>query len=216
MEHRPFSALAVLGAVTLAVSAFAQPVPDHLGCYKVKDSARGRFTITVTNAGVTQRCSVKLPAKVACLETQKSDVVPAPPGGGPSPTAAGNFLCYRMKCPRPFPPDFEMEDQFGRRVVDFRAGQLLCAPARRGVATIVSSTTTTMPPSQCHFSESDHRCEGRCGGGGHCAATASSGACECRSTACGDAGTPECNGFCTEAGEACVFSVDGCSCVRIP
>src|SRR3989442_3974019 len=86
----------------------------------------------------------------------------------------------------------------GQRVVRFKRSQLLCAPAIRGPATSVSSTTTTTtPPGPCDFNSSDRKCEGTCGNGGHCSAVASGGACECRTTACGDASSPSCDGFCT-------------------
>jgi hypothetical protein len=212
--------LVAVGALTLAAPALAQPVSDHLACYKVKDrGTRGRFTLVVTNAGVTQSCTAKLPARMACLPSVKSSVVPTPPGGGPSQTGAGHFMCYSVKCPKPFPPDFLMEDQFGRRPVDFRKAQLLCAPATRGGPTqLPGPTTTTLPnqPTACHFEDNERRCEGTCGNGGRCSATVESGGCECRTTACGDADAPECNGFCQDRDEACVFSVTGCSCVRIP
>ena len=75
--------VALVGVMTLATSAFAQPAPDHLACYLVKDSARkGKSTMTLTNAGVTQSCTIGGRAQLGCLETQTSDVVPAPPGGG--------------------------------------------------------------------------------------------------------------------------------------
>jgi hypothetical protein len=216
----PLRSIGVLGALALAVPAFAQTM-DHVTCYKVKDRARGRFTMSVTNAGGTQSCTAKLPAKVACIESSVSGVTPAPPGGGPSPTEAGNFLCYTVKCARPSPPTFGMGDDFGgSRNVDFRKAQLVCTEATRGAPVAgpspASSTTTTTLGGPCHFDDSSRTCEGSCGGGGHCAATATSGACECRTTACGDANQPQCNGFCSDPNEACVFTLTGCSCTTIP
>ena len=59
--------VALLGAVTLAASALGQ-TGDHVACYKVKDRAkRGAFTVTVTNAGVTQSCRLTVPARLGCL-----------------------------------------------------------------------------------------------------------------------------------------------------
>jgi hypothetical protein len=215
------ASIAVLGALALAAPAFAQSL-DHLACYKVKDSARGRFTMVVTNAGVTQNCTAKLPARMACLESSASGVSPTPPGGGPSSTDAGNFLCYTVKCARPFPPAFAMADDLGgSRNVNLRKAQIVCTEASRGGAVAgptpsPSSTTTTTLGGPCHFDDSSRTCEGSCGGGGHCAATAASGACECRTTACGDASRPQCNGFCSDPNEACVFTLTGCSCTTIP
>jgi hypothetical protein len=205
-------------ALALPVLASAQPTPDHLACYRAKDAARkGQFSLTVTNAGATQTCTAKLPARLACVESAKSNVVPQPPGGGPTVGAAGNFLCYQLKCPKPFPPDFQMTDQLGgQRVVKFRGAQMLCVPATRGPETFTSSTTTsTTVPGPCDFNSNTRKCEGTCGNGGTCSAVASGGACECRTTACGDASAPECDGFC-KPDEACIFDLTGCSCQSIP
>ena len=212
--------IGVLGALALAAPSFAQTM-DHLACYKVRDTARGRFTMVVTNAGVTRNCTAKLPAKMACIESRVSGVSPAPPGGGPSSSAAGSFLCYTVKCARPSPPTFDMADDLGgSRNVDFRKAQLVCTEASRGaqVGGPPTTTTTTLAgqPAQCHFDDSSRSCLGSCGNGGHCSATAGSGACECRTTSCGSADQPACDGFCSDPNEACVFTLTGCSCVTIP
>ena len=199
-----------VGAMMLATSTFAQPASDHLACYLVKDPMRkGTSTVTITNAGVTQSCTIASRAQLGCLETQASNVVPAPPGAGPEPGNVGDFLCHRLVCPKPFPPAAEMTDQFGgRRVVRFRAAQFLCAPATRGTEPIGSTTTTTLAPGPCEFNSDSRRCEGTCGNGGHCSAVTSGGA-------CGDASAPECNGFC-DHGQSCTFDITGCSCFNIP
>jgi hypothetical protein len=99
-----------------------------------------------------------------------------------------------------------MTDQFsGMRVVKFKAAQFLCAPATRG-AEVGPTTTTTLAPGPCDFNSNSRRCEGTCGNGGHCSAVTSGGACECRTTACGDASAPECDGFCS-AGKSCTFDL---------
>jgi hypothetical protein len=218
---RPFLAsIGIVGALALTVPSFAQTM-DHLACYKVRDRARGRFTMVVTNAGVTQNCTAKLPARMACIESSVSAVSPTPPGGGPASTDAGNFLCYTVKCARPSPPAVAMADDFGgSRSVDLRKAQIVCTEASRGgtVAGPSPTTTTTLAgqPAQCHFDDSSRSCLGSCGNGGHCSATAGSGACACRTTSCGSADQPQCNGFCSDPNEACVFTVTGCSCIGIP
>jgi len=197
------SLVALAAAVMVATSAFAQPVPDDLACYLVKDPARkGSSTVTLTNAGVTQSCTTGSRAQLACLAT---------PGSG------GDFLCYRLSCPKPFPPAAQMTDQLGgTRVVKLKAATFLCAPATRG-ATVGSTTTTTLASGSgsCDFDSDSRQCVGACGNGGHCSAVTSGGACECRTTPCGDADAPECNGFC-DAGKACTFDITGCSCFDIP
>ena len=59
--------VALLGAAALAAPALGE-TGDHVACYKVKDRAkRGAFTVTVTNAGVTQSCRLTVPARLGCL-----------------------------------------------------------------------------------------------------------------------------------------------------
>lgn len=214
--------MALLGLTALAAPVLAQS-GGLAACYKVKDRAAHRvFTLTVTNAGVTQSCKVKVPATLGCLATQVSGIAPAPPGG-PSTGAGGDLLCYRLRCPRPFPPAAQKTDEFGgQRIVTFKRAQLLCAPTAPDSSTttttgpgtsVPSTTTTTVALRPCEFD--DGRCEGTCGNGGRCSAVASGGACECRRTPCGDADAPSCQGFC-ERDEACIFDLTGCRCVSIP
>jgi len=73
--------IALLGAVALAAPGLAQ-TGDNVACYTVRDRAkRGAFTLTVTNAGVTQSCRVTVPARLGCLATQVSNVVTIPARG---------------------------------------------------------------------------------------------------------------------------------------
>src|SRR5262249_60983291 len=82
-------------------------------------------------------CQVKLPGKLLCVETTKSNVSPTPPGA-PAGPAAGQFVCYQVKCPKGAPPVVSVTDQFGTHTFTSSAAQLLCAPAQ-----VASPTTTT-------------------------------------------------------------------------
>jgi hypothetical protein len=139
-----------LGALLLATPALAQTTSDHLSCYRVRDSApRARYSLTLTNAAGSSRCRIKAPAVLACLETVKSAVSPAPPGGGPT-GATGSFLCYALKCGRSSSASTTMQDQFGSRTVTLRGVTVLCAPATHGTMTTTPSprgTSTTVPGS---------------------------------------------------------------------
>jgi len=214
MKRMGTQVFALVGAIALAAPAFAQ-TPDHLACYKVKDrSARATFTMTVTNGEASGTCTVKLPAKLVCFSTATSGIAPAPPGSGPSPGGAADFLCYTARCPRPAAPRGQATDTLGsQRVIHLQGSQLVCAPAT--VQQPSGATTTTTNPGPCGFDSGSRTCKGTCGNGGQCSGVASGGACECRTTSCGDASAPECSGFCARD-EACIFSVTGCSCVTIP
>lgn len=232
MQWLPARLALPLGMMVLAAAApaFAQ-ADGPVTCYRVNDPVPQRaFTLTVTNAGVTQSCRVKTPARLGCLGTQISGVAPVAPGA-PSPGMGGDFLCYRIHCPRPFPPAVTKSDAFGgERLVRFKRAQLLCTPTGIGSSapspgvpatttttgpgtSVPPTTTTTVAPQPCEFH--DGTCTGTCGNGGHCSAVAAGGACECRTTACGDANAPACRGFCARD-QACIFNLTGCGCVAIP
>ena len=60
--------VAPVGLMMLVTSALAQPASDHLACYLVKDPVRkGTSTVTITNAGVTQSCTIASRAQLGLL-----------------------------------------------------------------------------------------------------------------------------------------------------
>ena len=96
--------LLLAAVVTLAVSRNAAGVSDHLACFKVRDSApRGRFAVTVATPSNAVVCHAKVPASIGCLPASEQKITPPPGSTGPGGTTAGLFLCYQLKCPRPFP-----------------------------------------------------------------------------------------------------------------
>src|SRR5262245_66625958 len=130
-------------AVLLPAAPRAQ-VPDHLKCYKIKDSAtKATYTADLGGLAPEPGCQVKVPGKLLCVETAKTNVSPAPPGVPDGP-AAGQFLCYKVKCPKGVPPVVTLADQFGTHTVTPTKAQLLCAPAQGAAPT---TTTTTAPAS---------------------------------------------------------------------
>lgn len=213
---RTHIALALTAALAPS-AALAQPVQNHLTCFAIKDSAPpAKYQVNVTNAAGSQRCTVRTPARIACVAAAATSISPVPPGGGPAGSEAGAFLCYRAKCAPPS-SSTNVEDEFGRRVIKFRAARFVCAPSDLNAPPPgESSTTTTLlgGGNPCRFQNGE--CRGTCAPGSRCGAAVGSGSCECRNVVCGDASAPECNGACPSAGEACIFDVTGCSCVDIP
>jgi hypothetical protein len=112
---------------------------DHLRCFKVKDSQeKATYNADIENAvsGSQLGCEIKVPAKMACLDTHKSNVQPPPPLEGelPSPgTLVADYLCYKVKCPKQQPVELFRVDQFGARTIELKTPKLLCAPAPAGV-----------------------------------------------------------------------------------
>src|SRR5262245_8871690 len=109
---------ALVASIALAVAAGAQPIPDHLKCYKVKDTApKATYTADLGGLLAEPQCSIKVPGSLLCVEATKSNVNPTPPGGADNSGAAGRFMCYKVKCPKATPPQVQWHDQFGDRVV---------------------------------------------------------------------------------------------------
>ena len=213
---RQLSALA-LAAALLPHGAAAQTVENHISCWAIKDSAPAqRYQTTVVTPAGTETCTIRTPARVACAASAVTAITPTPPGGGPTGTTNGSFLCYPAKCSKPT-QSVNIEDEFGRRLIKFRLSRFVCSPAALNAPPPGGGTSTTTLAGgggECRFS--DGRCRGSCAGGGFCRAVVGSGDCECTNVACGDADSPECNGGCSNPDEACIFDLSGCSCVDIP
>jgi hypothetical protein len=95
-----------------------------------------------------------------------------------------------MKCPKPLPATTALTAELGgRRVTEFRATKLLCAPASGSPVPMSLPTATTLPSEACHFGDHERQCVGSCAAGGQCSAIMSGGACECRTT-CDCVGIP--------------------------
>jgi len=113
----------------------------HLKCYKTKDP-RAKVTYTadllanVPGFPNELGCSVKLGTKQICVEVDKQNVSPTPPGGGPSsPSNAGSvFLSYKLKCPKQTVPPAPFVDQFGAGSFTIGTARELLVPALPGPA----------------------------------------------------------------------------------
>lgn len=112
---------------------------DHLTCYKVKDplKIRGVAEIDTAQFGIHDDCKLRK-SKFFCVPSTKESVTVSAQQGPvtilpvSSPPALTDYVCYRMRCKRPVPPDSEITDQFGNRVVRLSHSQLLCVPTVKG------------------------------------------------------------------------------------
>lgn len=205
--------LLVLLAMLLSSPAFAQ-LPDHLQCYKVRDTAtKAVYTADLAAVGLPadSGCRIKVPAKLLCVPTAKTNVVPTPPGGGGA-GAPNGFACYQAKCPTRTFPAVPATDQFAARTVQPRSTTLLCAP----LAPPTPTTTTSTTLQTCGSSEFP-QCNGACPSGDlPCQAfgNANFHLCRCPGVSCGT--YPACGGPCPN-GQVCVGSeplpgVSWCEC----
>jgi hypothetical protein len=134
LRHAAVLVAAVSALFVPAQAARAQVVDpglDHLKCYTIKDSLQpARYVADLRNQfGLEPGCLIGVPARLLCVETEKRILAPQPPGGGPSGTPAGHFLCYPVRCPTTAATgEIRVEDQFGRRSIAFQKERILCAP----------------------------------------------------------------------------------------
>ncbi len=149
-------------ALSVALAAATAPgyapaqVADHLECYGVKDpQAKATYTVDLAGLAPEPGCVVKVPAKLLCVATAKTNVTPTPPGAGAG-DPAGRYLCYKVKCQKGVRPPVSSNDQFGTRTLEPRRSKLLCAPE----LPVATTTTTTLPPS-CADSQYP-QCGGTC------------------------------------------------------
>lgn len=121
-----------LCALTLIwVPLAAAQVPDHLKCYKIKDPiAKTLYTADLSESlplSADSGCLIKTPGKLLCVDTEKTNVNPAPPGS-PSPGEARRFVCYKVKCPKQTLSGVPWTDQFGTRTLTPIGPKMVCAP----------------------------------------------------------------------------------------
>ncbi len=124
------AASAALILHTGIVGAAAAATADHLQCFKIKDSqAKTSYTATLTPsdpAFVPAGCTLKVPAKLLCVDAVKSNVVPTPAGAADG-VQLQKYLCYKAKCPK-LAATASLTDQFGARSVTTKTTSIICAP----------------------------------------------------------------------------------------
>jgi hypothetical protein len=135
-----------------------------------------------------------MPAKYVCAETAKTNVRPTPPGASDGP-AAGQFLCYKVKCSKATLPAITLKEQFGERDVTPKTAKLVCAPATPTAVT-TTTMTSTCPPATAAYRGSADCSEGGmpgcppspalCPPGMTCTTTGTSCGCTGPSIPCGD------------------------------
>lgn len=145
MRNTVCSVIEVWAVLAVAVSAAAQPVADHLKCYKVKDpQAKAKYTVDLGGLVTDTGCTIKVPATIACVPSTKTITGPTMPPGGGGTGMPNAFFCYKLKCPKATLPTFAGADQFGSRSVTLSVAKLLCAPlAGQSTTTTITTTTTS-------------------------------------------------------------------------
>ncbi len=135
--------LLVVAACLVAGNADAQTsVFDHLQCHKLKDGLRRSSVTADLNPeqappfALAPGCRVKFPAKLFCIDVEKTNVEPPGTTLPISGNTTRDFLCYAVRCPTPAGgfPTLTVSDQFGERTITVKPSNYLCAPAIEGPA----------------------------------------------------------------------------------
>jgi hypothetical protein len=131
MSTRRFPALAVTLLFTVLTSEAAAQA-DHLHCFKIKDTmTKSLYTADLVPGGgsfpTAVGCTITVPAKQLCIDVEKTNVAPTPPGGFPG-APSQKYLCYKVKCPKPELAT-SATDQFGTHNVTLKTSSMVCAPA---------------------------------------------------------------------------------------
>jgi hypothetical protein len=194
---------AAAGALLLLAGAAHGQVPDHLKCYKIKDplALKGIVDLEGPQFGLEQGCKIGR-AKFFCVNVEKrvteavdtttgAVIVPNPITGSPVPV---DQICYAIRCLKPFPPDQDVTDQFGRRTVAKLTPAILCGPARKG------------PPVTNPCPNSAPQCNGPCPNPGEVCTVLPGTTAQCQCVGLVECGQtfPECNGVCPAATPDCV------------
>jgi len=144
-------------AIVLSTTVAHAVTADHLQCLKIKKDliAKAKYTADVTPSDTTfaaaTGCTIKLPAKLLCVDSTQTNTTPTPPGAGAG-SAGQKYLCYQTKCPVDRPTT-SLTDQFGVHAITVSGTSMVCAPI--------------LPPPTCtdgvkNGSETDVDCGGTC------------------------------------------------------
>ena len=122
-----------LSAGLAAGQAFG-PLPDHLKCYKIKDSLKlaGVVDLLSPQLGLESGCRLGS-AKLFCVPAFKRvvQVTGATPQQVLGDAQVDDRLCYKIKCPSTVIPQKGVIDQFGNHTITKFKASLLCTPARK-------------------------------------------------------------------------------------
>jgi hypothetical protein len=193
--QRPMIPAVVIAALLVTTSAAVAQTRDHLQCFKVKDSAaKAEYTADLTTSTATipalqPGCSIKVPAKLLCIDAAKGNVDPAPPGDAAG-AAAQTYLCYKAKCTK-LQTSLDASDQFGDHTLEVKSTSLVCAP-------VGPNCDAASGESNCGgvcvdlFTDPDHcgGCAIACPDGSVCTAG------ECAPTCDTASGEADCGGVC--------------------
>ena len=144
MIFRRFAAVMVV-VLAAGSSVFAQ-VPDHLQCYKIKDTSlvlKGTVDLDDALSGPLAPCKISS-AKMFCMGSSKSNPnvfnittpITVLPHTGLAIPDDQNRICYKVSCPKLETPEADqtVTDQFGQHALTKLKTSMVCTPAIIGTS----------------------------------------------------------------------------------
>ena len=175
MRLRALLPVFVIASIIVSSPSPATAQFDHLECYKIKDPHKFEATADLVPAltppfPVATGCAIRVTGRKYCVPVDKQlSTSTAPSLEFPTVAAAGDYLCYRVKCPKATISDAEISDQFGTRTISkFRTTEI-CTPAVTGPPPPFTCTAQT--PLMC--------AQGNCPSGTTCQLDTGTLACAC-------------------------------------
>lgn len=113
---------------------------DHLKCYVIKDpnKLKGFVDMESPQFGLEAGCKIRK-AKKFCVPVKKTvdtantfvNKQPVMLMPIPGQNLIDDYVCYKVVCDPPVPPDTKVKDQFSTRTLSFKKAFELCVPARK-------------------------------------------------------------------------------------
>lgn len=142
---------AVMTAALLLAASGAAAEQDHLIGVKAKDLAQTPAppSVTISSSLVSGACELK---KVQFMLLQADKNAGDDPRGG----TAGNFVCYKAKCPN-VPPPTMADTQFGTVNMESKKAKIICLPADAAIC-----GDGGLDPTESCDGDDDDLCPGLC------------------------------------------------------
>ncbi len=166
--------------------------PDHLKCYKIKDSVSVGAVLSLDSPqfGVEPNCAIDGRAIEFCVPVCKTVIQGPTPTGFVGHGLPDDELCYTLNCKvSNAPTSLGVEDQFAKRNVSPAKANMICAPAGKQPAAPCGGKTAATCGGACPV---DQACQF------HRAAKGVAAGCSCvvTATVCGNTTTGLCGGYC--------------------
>jgi hypothetical protein len=204
---------------TVSATPTAQPTvsaclsgqtPDHLKCYKIKDSVSVGAVLSLDSPqfGVEPNCAIDGRAIEFCVPVCKTVIQGPTPTGFVGHGLPDDELCYTLNCKQSnAPTSLGVEDQFAERTISPSKANMICAPAGKQPAAACGGKARSTCGGACPVDQACQWHNAAKGVASGCACVPSTVPCGSTTTLCGGGCPLSSSGneqACRDLGGACV------------